>query len=300
MVVSTVTKIRAQLLRTEFGHSLASAANKCSVSKTSVFNWTKEQKQKSGAKRGPRGFHGEIGETISRTVAKQPLTTASILQEAVLTELGMSVSKSTIYKSLKLLRISHKTASRSHDHQAVDKTHPFFGLDPYTEDTIMFDESAFYMNDRPRKGWSTKGTRVPKAKPSPRRRLSLLLATDKRGIVSKRILAGGVKGDHVAEFLERLPDGRPLILDNASVHKTHVVRNICKAKGINLRYIPPYSPWYNPVENAFAQAKHAFRRLRLSETSDLESDIEACLLKIRNYPGMFERSKALFVRRSEP
>ena len=156
------------------------------------------------------------------------------------------------------------------------------------------------MNDRPRKGWSSKGTRVPKEKPSPRRRLSLLLATDKRGIISKRILAGGVKGHHVAEFLESLPDGRPLILDNASVHKTHVVRNICKAKDISLRYMPPYSPWYNPVENAFAQAKHAFRRLRLSETTDLETDIESCLLKIRNFPGMFERSRGLFVRRNEP
>jgi len=38
-----------------------------------------------------------------------------------------------------------------------------------------------------------------------------------------------------------------LILDNASIHKSQYLRDICEGKGIRLEFLPPYSPDYNPV-----------------------------------------------------
>ena len=38
-----------------------------------------------------------------------------------------------------------------------------------------------------------------------------------------------------------------LILDNASIHKSQHLRDICEEKGIQLEFLPPYSPDYNPV-----------------------------------------------------
>ena len=38
-----------------------------------------------------------------------------------------------------------------------------------------------------------------------------------------------------------------LILDNASIHKSQQLHNICNEKGVRLEFLPPYSPDYNPV-----------------------------------------------------
>ncbi len=201
-----------------------------------------------------------------------------------------------MYKTLRLLGMSHKLATRSRLHQAVAVDHPFFASDPYDDRTMMLDESGFYFHDQPSRGWSERGRRVPKAKVAPRRRLSLLLATDRSGVVASQVLSGGVRGQHIAQFIASLPRDRTLILDNASVHRTQAVKELCAQRGIVLRYMPPYSPWFNPVENAFAQAKHEYRRRRLVRSADMEADIVASVARVKNFEGMFAASKAMWAQ----
>ena len=58
---------------------------------------------------------------------------------------------------------------------------------------------------------------------------------------------------YVAKVL--VPDLRPgdiVIMDNLSSHKGPKVREMIEAAGAGLRYLPPYSPDFNPIENAFA------------------------------------------------
>ena len=38
-----------------------------------------------------------------------------------------------------------------------------------------------------------------------------------------------------------------LVLDNASIHRGHRLRELCQEKGVRLEFLPPYSPDYNPV-----------------------------------------------------
>ena len=44
-----------------------------------------------------------------------------------------------------------------------------------------------------------------------------------------------------------------------SSHKSHVVREIIEAAGAKLLYLPPYSPDFNPIEQAFAKLKAHLR-----------------------------------------
>jgi transposase len=60
-----------------------------------------------------------------------------------------------------------------------------------------------------------------------------------------------------------------------------------------MNFIPPYSPWYNPVENAFAQAKARFQKLRL-RSSDFVSDIMDSVASVRNFHGMFESASRMW------
>ena len=38
-----------------------------------------------------------------------------------------------------------------------------------------------------------------------------------------------------------------LVLDNVSIHKGQYLLDICSAKGIQIEFLPPYSPDLNPV-----------------------------------------------------
>jgi transposase InsO family protein len=53
-----------------------------------------------------------------------------------------------------------------------------------------------------------------------------------------------------------------LILDNVSIHKSQHLRNICEEKGIRLEFLPPYSPDFNPIEQAFFYIKNYLRQHR--------------------------------------
>ena len=47
--------------------------------------------------------------------------------------------------------------------------------------------------------------------------------------------------------------GDVVVMDNLSGHKGPRVRQLIEAAGAKLFYLPPYSPDFNPIENAFAK-----------------------------------------------
>jgi transposase len=58
---------------------------------------------------------------------------------------------------------------------------------------------------------------------------------------------------------ELLP-GQIVVMDNLSSHKGHRVRELVEARGCELKYLPPYSPDLNPIEEAFSKLKTLLRK----------------------------------------
>ena len=52
-----------------------------------------------------------------------------------------------------------------------------------------------------------------------------------------------------------------VILDNLATHKVAGVREAIEAVGARLRYLPPYSPDFNPIENLWSKVKQKLRSL---------------------------------------
>ncbi|MFT4718220.1 MAG: hypothetical protein ACI9IL_000551 [Rickettsiales bacterium] len=46
-----------------------------------------------------------------------------------------------------------------------------------------------------------------------------------------------------------------IILDNASFHKRSDIKKLVQESGNNLKYLPPHSPDFNPVEKKWSQIK---------------------------------------------
>ena len=47
-----------------------------------------------------------------------------------------------------------------------------------------------------------------------------------------------------------------MIMDNASIHHVDPVVELITAAGALVRFLPPYSPDLNPIEEVFAEVKH--------------------------------------------
>ena len=61
-------------------------------------------------------------------------------------------------------------------------------------------------------------------------------------------------------LLPELREGDVVIMDNLPSHKGPKVRDLIEAAGARLLYLPPYSPDFNPIENAFAKLKALLRK----------------------------------------
>ena len=58
-----------------------------------------------------------------------------------------------------------------------------------------------------------------------------------------------------------LRPGQVVVLDNLSVHKAARIREALVARGCELLFLPPYSPDFTPIEQAFSKLKAMLRRL---------------------------------------
>jgi transposase len=63
-----------------------------------------------------------------------------------------------------------------------------------------------------------------------------------------------------------------VVMDNLSAHKGSRIREVIERRGCQLRYLPPYSPDLNPIEEAFSKVKGMLRR---AEARGREALIEA-------------------------
>jgi transposase len=59
------------------------------------------------------------------------------------------------------------------------------------------------------------------------------------------------------------PTLRPgqVVVDNLSVHKAASIRQALEARHCTLLFLPPYSPDFTPIEQAFLKVKAILRRL---------------------------------------
>ncbi len=94
--------------------------------------------------------------------------------------------------------------------------------------------------------------------------VTCLAAVAPTGITEPMVFEGALDGPIFAQWLaERLlpalTRGTIIVLDNLSVHKNAAARAAVEAAGCELRFLPAYSPDFNPIELIFAQLKASLR-----------------------------------------
>jgi transposase len=133
------------------------------------------------------------------------------------------------------------------------------------------------------RGRAPRGARCRAAIPHGHWKTTTLVAALRlEGMTAPMVMDGAMNGEAFRAWVRHmlapsLGPGDIVVMDNLPAHKVGGVREMIEAAGARLLYLPPYSPDFNPIEQAFAKLK-AFLRKAAARTLDaLETAIAAAL-----------------------
>ncbi len=79
-----------------------------------------------------------------------------------------------------------------------------------------------------------------------------------------------------------LSPGQVVVLDNLGAHRGEKVRELVEARGCELLFLPPYSPDFSPIEEAFSKIKALLRKAEARTRGDLVGAIGWALSAVTN------------------
>ena len=106
--------------------------------------------------------------------------------------------------------------------------------------------------------------------------VTLLAALTPTGIGPSMTITGAIDTAAFAAYVQRflvpsLHPGQVVILDNLSAHKSAGARAAIEAAGCEIRFLPAYSPDFNPIELAFAKIKASLRAAAARDEDALQA-----------------------------
>ena len=130
---------------------------------------------------------------------------------------------------------------------------------------MFIDETWASTNMARLRGRAPKGERLHAAVPHGHWKTTTFVAGLRlSGLTAPMVLDGPINRDAFQAYVDQvlvpeLAPGDVVVMDNLSSHKGAGVRTAVEAVGATLLYLPPYSPDFNPIENAVAKLKALLR-----------------------------------------
>ncbi len=93
---------------------------------------------------------------------------------------------------------------------------------------------------------------------------TVLMGLRTTGITAPLVVDGAINGNIFLAWVEQhlCPELKPkdiVVMDNLSAHKVRGVAEAIRGVGATIRYLPPYSPDLNPIEQLFSKLKWLIR-----------------------------------------
>ena len=255
------------------------------VSVASISRWSKSGVISQPCKR-PTMITSAIKESVRVFLERETRLSSIDVVNHIRTTFGFTISRQLAHVIIRRLGFTFKRTRKRGISKRKNEATPTF-LSSFMEtmnrgNIVAIDESGFDQRPSPAYGYAPAGIpAIVKWKPSSdRRRLNLLMAIHASGSHQSMIRDSSINGSTFAEFIGNLPydRGTTLLLDNASIHNTVLVKQTIADKGYVALFVPPYSPEFNPIELVFGVIKNSFYRLRYSDSfADLLGATRHCV-----------------------
>ena len=148
----------------------------------------------------------------------------------------------------------------------------------------FLDETGLRLAYTRRYGRARGGQRVSGAVPlrRPARSLTLIGALSVRGLRGVQVLEGALNQPSFALYISRilapqLRRGDVLVLDNLRVHHLTGLREWLAGRGIEILFLPPYSPDFTPIEQAWSKLKTKLRQAQARTRQALEEALHPAI-----------------------
>jgi transposase len=131
---------------------------------------------------------------------------------------------------------------------------------------VFVDEMGTNVSLSPIYAWSPLGERAFGSAPRNwGKNVTLLASITREGLGPCLAVEGATTREVFETYLEHvlaptLTPGQVVVMDNLSAHKGERVKEIVEGRDCELLYLPPYSPDFNPIEQAFSKVKGLMRR----------------------------------------
>ena len=151
---------------------------------------------------------------------------------------------------------------------------------------VFLDESGASTQMTRNYGRALRGERVREGTPNSHwRTVTMLAALTRRGLRSPMTIESATDGDVFLAYLEQvlcpqLLPGQVVIMDNLAAHKVEGVKALIEGAGARLLYLPPYSPDFNPIEQAWSKIKQLLRAAKARSLEALELAIAEALAAV--------------------
>lgn len=148
---------------------------------------------------------------------------------------------------------------------------------------VFLDETGLKTNMTRLHGRAPRGERCHAHAPGGHWHTTTFTASLRVGeLTAPMLLDGAMDGEaflvYVRDFLcPTLKPGDIVIADNLKSHKVKGVKEAVEAVGATIRYLPPYSPDLNPIENLFSKLKSLLRKAAKRTVDELWKYVETIL-----------------------
>ena len=151
---------------------------------------------------------------------------------------------------------------------------------------IFLDESGVNTGMTRLYGRAVKNQRVTDAVPDVRfARTTVLSSMRMDGTIVPIVFEDALNGDLFKEYLRvflvpTLKPGDIVVMDNLSSHKASGITEMIAAVGAQVRFLPPYSPDFNPIELMWSKMKAFLRKLKVRTAELLDDAISTALASV--------------------
>ena len=113
-------------------------------------------------------------------------------------------------------------------------------------------------------------------------RTSVLSSVRMDGTIVPCVFDGALNGDLFREYVRvflvpTLKPGDIVVMDNLSSHKVSGIMEMIQTAGAQVKFLPPYSPDFNPIELMWSKMKAFLRKLKIRSRDLLDEAIVSAL-----------------------
>lgn len=219
-------------------------------------------------------LNANVKAKIRQWVDENATITLKNLKAKVFENFSLNVSTTTIYRTIKNFHYSLKKITivpeRRNFQSTIETRHNYalefnkVNLENGGEQFVFIDEAGFNVSMRTKSGRSAVGTSAYVSVPAIRtKNISIIASMTNNGMVDYKVNDRPVNGDDFKSYLNNLnlkclQKGMltpVFVMDNARIHHYKGLKELIDELKLNVLYLPPYSPFLNPIENVFSKWK---------------------------------------------